>query len=159
MKIQSLAINVGRKVLIDQNEHKLEIGLEADLESDEDFESVYYSVRSTLEGHLENWEHEIRTNQRPTILTLPDGPAEIAPPLVTASEMRPKGTRQKKEQQKNYTKPEKEEEIIEEEQSEYICPSCGEKMMQKDGKEYYLCTSHWGYPDMIKKGIVKDRKF
>jgi hypothetical protein len=32
-------------------------------------------------------------------------------------------------------------------------------MLQKEGKEYYMCGKHWGYPDMILKGEVRDKKF
>ncbi|KKM06829.1 hypothetical protein LCGC14_1740140, partial [marine sediment metagenome] len=31
------------------------------------------------------------------------------------------------------------------------CPECKEKMQKKEGKEYYMCKKHWGYPDMIEK--------
>ena len=38
-----------------------------------------------------------------------------------------------------------------------ICPQCQEPMQKKEGKDYYLCNKHWGYPAMIKKGEVRDR--
>ena len=41
----------------------------------------------------------------------------------------------------------------------FICPKCGEEMIKKEGKDYYLCSKHWGYPDMIKEGTVRDKKF
>ena len=40
-----------------------------------------------------------------------------------------------------------------------VCPECNEPMHQKQGKEYYLCTKHWGYPNQVVRGIVKERKF
>jgi hypothetical protein len=46
-------------------------------------------------------------------------------------------------------------EVIKIEES-YTCPKCGEQMQQKEGKEYYMCGKHWGYPDMILKGEVRD---
>ncbi|OLS19201.1 MAG: hypothetical protein HeimC3_46870 [Candidatus Heimdallarchaeota archaeon LC_3] len=42
-------------------------------------------------------------------------------------------------------------------QSEFVCPECKEKMQKKEGKEYYVCQKHWGYPDMIEKGEVRER--
>ena len=39
-----------------------------------------------------------------------------------------------------------------------ICPKCGEKMVKKEGKEYYICSKHWGYPDMIHEGLVRDKR-
>ncbi|OLS20706.1 MAG: hypothetical protein HeimC3_39720 [Candidatus Heimdallarchaeota archaeon LC_3] len=50
--------------------------------------------------------------------------------------------------------------IVEEtvaQQKEFICPECKEKMQKKEGKEYYMCKKHWGYPDMIEKGEVRER--
>ncbi|OLS19083.1 MAG: hypothetical protein HeimC3_47560, partial [Candidatus Heimdallarchaeota archaeon LC_3] len=43
-------------------------------------------------------------------------------------------------------------------QSEFVCPECKEKMQKKEGKEYYMCKKHWGYPDMIEKGEVRERE-
>ena len=40
-----------------------------------------------------------------------------------------------------------------------VCPQCGEDMFQKEGKDYYVDSKHWGYPDMIRKGQVKDKRF
>ncbi|OLS24221.1 MAG: hypothetical protein HeimC3_21200 [Candidatus Heimdallarchaeota archaeon LC_3] len=42
-------------------------------------------------------------------------------------------------------------------QKEFICPECKEKMQKKEGKEYYMCKKHWGYPIMIEKGEVRER--
>lgn len=161
MKVQTLQINLGRKIVHDQNEHSIEIGLEVDLEPDEDSEAVYYSVKNSLEGQIDTWEHEIRTNERPSILTITEIGGETMPPLVTASDMTPKATRTRKTPPKAQYKVEQEEIIQEQEekQESYICPVCGEQMLPKEGKEYYLCGKHWGYPDMIKKGNVRDRKF
>lgn len=162
MKVQALQINLGRKILHDQNEHSIEIGLQVDLEPEEDSESVYYSVKSSLEGQLDTWEHEIRTNERPSILTLTEMGGETMPPLVTASDMKPKATRTRKTPQRTQYQPEqvgKQEQEIVGQQESYICPVCGEQMLPKEGKEYFLCGKHWGYPDMIKKGNVRDRKF
>ncbi len=41
----------------------------------------------------------------------------------------------------------------------YKCPVCNETMYKKEGKGYYMCNNHYGYPEYIKKGIVKDRKW
>ena len=163
MKIQSINVNVGRKILHEQNEHSIEIGLQVNLEPEEDSESAYYSVKNMLEGQLDSWEHEMRSSQQPRLITIPEISGSDVPPLVTATEIKPKVAKTKKEFKKEQTiqkgdpdnmKP-KEEQF----QEEYICPNCGEEMKPKEGKDYYLCTKHWGYPDMIKKGIVKERKF
>ena len=38
------------------------------------------------------------------------------------------------------------------------CPVCSEEMI-KQPKGYYMCSNHFGYPDYIKKGLVKERKW
>ncbi len=43
------------------------------------------------------------------------------------------------------------------EENQFICPECKEKMQKKEGKDYYLCKQHWGYPAMIEKGEVRER--
>ena len=163
MKIQSINVNVGRKILHDQNEHSIEIGLQDDLEPEEDSESVYYSVKNMLEGQLDSWEHEMRSTQQPRLITIPEIGASDAPPLITATEIKPKAIKAKKEYKKEpYTQKHEPEPVKTQEEENlegYICPNCGEEMKPKEGKDYYLCTKHWGYPDMIKKGIVKERKF
>ncbi len=160
MKVQSINVNVGRKILHDQNEHSMEIGLQVNIEPDEDSESVYYSLKNTLEGQLDDWEHEVRSNQEPRLITIPEMEINEAPPLVTASDMNPKILKAKKEPP-NEKKIQKEiqEPTEQTNKEDFICPSCGEQMQPKEGKDYYLCTKHWGYPDMIKKGLVKERKF
>lgn len=162
MKVTTINVNVGRKILHDQNEHSIEIGLQVEVEPEEDTESVYYSVKNTLEGQLDTWEHEVRTIEQPSVIAIPEMTVEASPPLVTASDMKPMGKRTKKERPKvQYTQKQEEEEEIEqqEKQEEFVCPICGEQMMPKEGKDYYLCTKHWGYPDMIKKGNVRERKY
>ena len=164
MKVQSISVNLGRKILHETNEHSIEIALQVNLEPDEDTESVYYSVKNSLEGQLDTWEHEIRTNDKPNIITIPELTTTLSPPLVSASEIKPKTSRAKGTQARNSNPPRKElepegDEEEQEKQDSYICPVCGEQMLPKDGKDYYLCSKHWGYPDMIKKGSVRDRKF
>ena len=160
MIVQSIKVNAGRKVAQDQNENSLEIGLQVNIEPDEDFESVYQSLKNALEGQLDTWEFEIKTNERPSVITIPEMNEATAPPLVTASEMKPKLAKVKKENKK-ITRQEQnnQEEMKQTKQDEYICPTCGEKMMPKEGKDYFLCSKHWGYPDMINKGQVRERKF
>lgn len=163
MKINAINVNVGRKILHDQNEHSIEIGLQVDLEPEEDSESVYYSVKNMLEGQLDSWEHEMKTNQQPSLITIPEVAVTETPPLITATEIRPKVSKAKKEFKKDQYIQKKEPEFVkpqeEQKQEAYICPICGEEMKPKEGKNYYLCTKHWGYPDMISKGIVKERKY
>ena len=43
--------------------------------------------------------------------------------------------------------------------TEFVCPECKEKMQKKEGKDYYLCSKHWGYPAMINKGEVRERNY
>ncbi len=38
------------------------------------------------------------------------------------------------------------------------CPVCSEEMI-KQHKGYYMCSKHYGYPEYILKGIVKERKW
>ena len=162
MKITTIQVNVGRKILHDQNEHSIAIGLQVEVEPEEDTESVYYSVKNTLEGQLDTWEHQVRTTEQPSVVTIPELTVTESPPLVTASDIKPKGRKTKNETLKpQYIQKHEEEEEQEqlERQEQFICPTCGEQMMPKEGKDYYLCTKHWGYPDMIKKGNVRERKF
>ena len=49
------------------------------------------------------------------------------------------------------------QEIVSQQTETLICPVCKELMQKKEGKDYYLCKKHWGYPAMIKKGQVRDR--
>jgi tRNA(Ile2) C34 agmatinyltransferase TiaS len=45
------------------------------------------------------------------------------------------------------------------EEKDFICPECKEKMQKKEGKEYYKCKKHWGYPAMIEKGEVREKNY
>ena len=159
MKVQNLQVNISRKVLHEQNEQSMELGLQVALEPDEDPESVYYSLKNMLEGKLDTWEHEIRTNERPRIVTIPEMQENEAPPLITASQMAPKIARKRKEEPKVSYTPKIEQQEEEQGQEEYICPVCGEEMKPKEGKSYLLCSKHWAYPDMIRKGEAKERKY
>ncbi|MHA2105681.1 MAG: hypothetical protein ACW981_19825 [Candidatus Hodarchaeales archaeon] len=49
--------------------------------------------------------------------------------------------------------------IQKKESEDLICPICNEIMKNVPGKNYFLCSKHYGYPDQIKKGEVKERKF
>ncbi len=44
-------------------------------------------------------------------------------------------------------------------EKELICPECDEPMYKQKDKDYYLCASHYGYPDMIERGEVRKRRF
>ena len=90
MIVQSIKVNAGRRVVQDQNENSLEIGLQVNIEPDEDYESVYQSLKNALEGQLDTWEFEVKTNEKPSVITIPEMNEATAPPLVTASEMKPK---------------------------------------------------------------------
>jgi hypothetical protein len=46
-----------------------------------------------------------------------------------------------------------------EKSEDLICPTCNEVMKAVSGKNYFLCSKHYGYPDQIRKGEVKERKF
>jgi NADH pyrophosphatase NudC (nudix superfamily) len=159
MIIEKIEVNLGRRFHQNDREHNLDISLQVSLEPDENSESVYYSLKNTLEGQLDAWEHQIKHSNQEPLLTVPEVTYTIpAPPFVTASEIKPK-----LQKSRNFTQtPAQEKQLLEEgeiNQGVYVCPTCGEQMFPKDGKDYYLCTKHWAYPDMIKKGLVKERKF
>lgn len=40
-----------------------------------------------------------------------------------------------------------------------ICPECNEDMIRPPGKKYYIDSNHYTYPDLIKNGVVKERKW
>ena len=44
-------------------------------------------------------------------------------------------------------------------EKELMCPECDEPMYKQKDKDYYLCEFHYGYPDMIKRGEVRKRRF
>ncbi|MHA1984554.1 MAG: hypothetical protein ACW967_09385 [Candidatus Hodarchaeales archaeon] len=46
-----------------------------------------------------------------------------------------------------------------EKSEDLLCPTCNEVMKAVSGKNYFLCSKHYGYPEQIKKGEVKERKF
>ena len=138
MKTEKINVQIGRKILHDQNEHSIEIGLQVFLDEDEEFESVYHSVRNSLEGQLDTWEFEVKSNDRPSVITIPEISVNQAPPLVTASKLKAKSAKTKNETQKVYQQKATQELEQTTPSGEYICPSCGEQMLPKKPHLYQL---------------------
>jgi hypothetical protein len=170
VNVDNLKISVGRTINLGNSEvRSLEIGMTITLKEGENIEQHYHSLRNSLEKQLDSWEHETRLKCSGASFEEIISP----PPLIPATESLSRSNNPSTISQVVTHAPEpvfkskyKEETIINPEKSVHsvkkenlICPVCKEPMFQKKGKEYYLCTKHWGYPNQIARGIVKERKF
>ena len=104
------------------------------LEEGETFDQVTESVKHQLEEKISEWEKAIKVSDS----------KEVKKPTIRQSSVFAISD-------DTTTPPEVTEPLI--------CPKCNEQMVKKEGKDYYLCSKHWGYPDMILKGEVKDKRF
>lgn len=158
MEVNQLSLKIGRKINLGNLEGRsLEIGMIINMTAGDNVEQQYHSLKASLESQLDAWEHETR-------IKATGGSFEelmTPPPLRPASKSIPKSGHIKPKvlQQFPLTKTDSSRMKNQISPSGFLCPVCNDPMHQKEGKEYFLCTKHWGYPNQIKKGIVKDRKF
>jgi uncharacterized C2H2 Zn-finger protein len=140
MRFQKVSVDLSRTITL--TDGKIEsISLSYTVlidEESEDPQEVYSSVYRLINLQINSWEREIRQEiQKNLFLT------SEPPPITTAASMI----------QTNHRDPKSD--IINKD-PEVLCPECGEKMFQKDGKSYFTCINkHWGYLEMIKKGEVR----
>lgn len=142
MKIDRINVKRGKKLNLGNYEStSLELGMEVLLEEDDPHDTINGLYR-ILNQHLDAWERtEKGTNaldQQPVV--------ETADTIRQPVEIIQKPTSSSIAKENNKSK-------------DLICPKCHEIMVQKDGKDYYVCKNHWGYPDMIENGEVRDKRF
>jgi len=148
MKISKVTVQRGKTITLDGDDSEnFEIQMEAVIEDKDDPQDIIQGLKSILDRHLLAWEQKIRgddyVSEEPNVVTIKTADEMIEP--ETVEEIKPKATQVF----------EPEEQKIE----QLICPICNEVMVKKDGKDYYLCSKHWGYPDMIRAGNVKVKRF
>ena len=143
MKVEKINVRRGRKLNLGNYEStNLEIGMEVILGEGDDPRETLNGVYRVLNQHLEAWERD-----QTEIFDSPNSPQ---PSVQTADSLLPKTSDENKT-----VKPT----LSTTDDSSLICPKCNEIMTKKEGKDYYVCSNHWGYPDMIKKGQVRDKRF
>lgn len=135
VKYEKLEVNYGTTINTGDYESKrIDMKAIIQLEEGDIFETASELAKKDLEQKIDTWEQKLRAKIPPkTFQQTHETNAEL--PVIVDDTLTPlqNGT--------------------------YICPVCGEQMFPKEGKAYYLCSKHWGYPDMIKSGQVKVKKF
>ena len=152
MKITKVTVQRGKKVILDEKEEEtFDVQMEALVEEQDDPQEMIHALRTILDKHLETWEYELtgknfldKQTEKVVIKTASD---------LIAKEVNSDFTN--KEQRVTVVNKDMEEENV----GLLICPKCNEEMKKKEGKDYYLCSKHWGYPDMIKSGKVMEKRF
>ncbi len=152
MKITKVTVVRGKKVNLDMNDtEKFEIQMDAVLDDQDDAQDIVQGLKSILDRHLLAWEQKLQGK-----MALGNEPNPVT--IKTAEEL-VASTSDEVETRTEPTEPKIEAKTSEEENLNLICPICNEIMVKKEGKDYYLCSKHWGYPDMIRKGQVREKKF
>lgn len=154
MKIEKISITRGKKVNLGNYETELfEITMEVQLDTSKDEpHDVINGIKKILDQKLIAWEQSIKNTKQNTHSTENELTSiTTADKLINEPEIEPKNTSNETIKPLDSNK--------EPASSQFICPKCKEPMKKKEGKDYYLCSSHWGYPDMIKKGEVREKNF
>ncbi len=152
MKISKVAVQRGKSITLENNNSEnFEVQMEALIEEKDDPEDIIQGLKSILDRHLLAWEQKIHGYEYET--------EEPKPVTIKTAEELIQPISQGKTKTKELPGSEQEGAKSEAEQMQLICPKCNEVMVKKDGKDYYLCSKHWGYPDMIKAGNVREKKF
>ena len=152
MKITKVMVIRGRKLHLENYDtENFEIQIESAIEDKDDPQEVIQGLKNILDRHLDSWEQQKREHlisvdkiQQVSIKTA----EELVSEDVNIGENNPAQI-EVVEEAKNG----------EQDQTPLICPKCNEIMVKKEGKDYYLCSKHWGYPDMIKKGQVREKRY
>jgi predicted RNA-binding Zn-ribbon protein involved in translation (DUF1610 family) len=144
MKVKTIKVESAKKINLGNYETKdYAIAYEIDLAPTDNAEAITQQVKISLDKMLTDWENQIQhvddLHEQNSLFVTFQGPVsndasqeqEILPEVVSKVDK----------------------------SDSYDCPECGEKMIKKDGKNYFICSKHWGYPDMIMKGSVKIRQF
>lgn len=152
MKISKVTVLRGKKINLETDDaENFEIQMEALLDEQDDPQDIVQGLKSILDRHLLAWEQKIRGK-----LNLKD---DQSPVTFTTAEELVTGSIQLENEKKDAIEQKLDNKKPEEEVLNLICPKCNEKMVKKEGKDYYLCSKHWGYPDMIKAGQVREKRF
>jgi ssDNA-binding Zn-finger/Zn-ribbon topoisomerase 1 len=131
MQLKKITVNVVKKINLGNFETKdYHLSAEVRVEEGETLKTVAGTVRQGIESILDEWEAQLKGTD--------------------ISELKPADNLVKQSMPIQ-----KEVDMVE----TISCPECNELMKKKEGKEYYMCDKHWGYPDMIKKGEVRQKKF
>jgi ssDNA-binding Zn-finger/Zn-ribbon topoisomerase 1 len=131
MELEKISVKIVKKINLGNFETKdYHLSAEVKVEDGETLKSVAGTIKQAIESILDEWEAELKGTDVSIL--------KSAENLVKQSKAKQNET-----------------ELFE----TFTCPECKEIMKKKEGKEYYICNKHWGYPDMIKKGEVRQKKF
>jgi uncharacterized C2H2 Zn-finger protein len=140
MRFQKVVVDLSRSIdLTDGRIESISLSYTVLIDDEnEDPQEVYSSVYRLINLQLNSWERELRQEIQKNLFL-----ASEPPPITTAASMIQINNKDPKSDLIN-------------KDPEVLCPECGEKMFQKDGKSYFTCVNkHWGYLEMIKKGEVR----
>ena len=150
MKIEKITVTRGKKVNLGNYEtENYEISMEVELEDQDDAHDIINGLKNILDQKLLNWENTLK-------LVSESANNEIKTEIKTAKSLIDEA--EIEEINKKQILPEISS-VDSKSEKQYICPKCNEPMHKKENKEYYLCSKHWGYPDMIEKGEVREKQF
>ena len=136
MNITSIKVQVSKKINLGNYETKnYLVETEITPEEDRPFTQSINEMKVQLEHIINEWERLERIEHSKNNITIVEQPTTVKTKTPT--------------KQQPFSK----------NKATYICPECGEQMHKKEGKEYYLCSKHWGYPAMIEKGQVRDKTY
>lgn len=174
MKVDKVRVSRGRKLNKGNYESEnFEVALEATLGEADDPRETINSLERVLSQHLNAWERQQRgedlaePEHPPTQVFTADqlvqsneGWRDEQPPAERATTAPPTTDQLRNTHTPSPPPPEQTREDTDAgEEEPLVCPKCNEVMTQRSGKGYYMCSNHWGYPDMIRKGVVKDKRF
>lgn len=152
MKISRIVVTRGRKLHLENYDvENYEIKMESVVEERDDPQDIIQGLKTLLDRHLDSWEKSLKE--------INSSEENSAPPIIkTAADLVSDDSKSEiLSNSVNMSEKDSKKQLQEEQQ--LICPKCNEVMTKKDGKDYYLCSKHWGYPDMIKNGQVRDKKY
>ena len=149
LKIEKIKVTRGKKVNLGNYESEsYELSMEVALEDQDEAHDVINGLKNIIDQKLINWENTIKQAAKSTTLTTE---IKTADALIQKNDKPEKNSVDKVPQEQ----PSQDGQAKE----QFICPKCKEPMVKKENKEYFLCSKHWGYPDMIEKGEVRDKQF
>lgn len=152
MKITKVTVQRGKKIFLgsNQNMESYDIQMEAQVEEKDDPQELVHALRSILDKHLASWEYTLKEGKN-----IDNTASKVK--ITTANDLISNDIPIIEEQEKIQDSAKLENQDLD--NGPLICPKCNEVMQKKEGKDYYLCSKHWGYPDMIKGGQVREKRF
>ena len=147
MKIEKVSVSRGKKVNLGNYEtENYEISMQVELEAEDDVHDIINGLKNIIDQKLENWEITLKQS------------AGLIKNVDLTTDIKTADTLIKESESANIEIP-SESQNSDPVEKKYICPKCKEPMHKKENKDYYLCSKHWGYPDMIEKGEVREKQF